>query len=143
MSQTSLDPTSHYQLIFDHALEDYQRKTGKDLTKEKLFHTLEGCTSPDAVLTTLREQIAVPGQSHSSNDKLTAWLIPTVNVISVFSSTISGAANVVSLTEIVVIGPDQPSDLFFEVSQPAGAIFTGIGVLLSVSTSVDLFSGLL
>jgi hypothetical protein len=104
MSQTSFEATSrNYQLIFNRALEAYRRKTGNDLIKDPLLLTLEACNSPDAVLTILREQIVVPGQSHSSSDKLTTWLIPTVNVISVFSATIGGAAGVVSLTNIVVI----------------------------------------
>ena len=105
MSQTSFEATSrNYQHIFNRALEAYQRKTGNDLTKDPLLLTLEACNSPNAVLTILREQIVVPGQSHSSgSDKLTTWLIPTVNVISVFSATIGGAAGVVSLTNIVVI----------------------------------------
>jgi hypothetical protein len=106
MSQTSLEAASrNYQLIFDSALEAYQKKTKKDLTKDPLLRTLEACKSPDAVLTILRDQILEPSQSHNSSDKLTAWLIPTVNVINVFSATVGGAAGLVSLTKIEVINP--------------------------------------
>ena len=98
-------PSSNYQSIFDGALEDYQRKTGKDLTKDPLFRSLETCNSPDAVLTILRAQIVGPGQSHSSSDRLTKWLIPTVKVINAFSETIGGAVALVSLTNVELISP--------------------------------------
>jgi hypothetical protein len=105
MSQTSVEAASrpNYQAIFDSALEAYEKKTGKDLTKNPLLRSLETCHSPDAVLTILRTQILGPGQSQSSGDKLTTWLNPTVNVINAFSATIGGAAGLVSLTKIEVI----------------------------------------
>jgi hypothetical protein len=110
MSQASPEAasSSNYQSIFDGALEAYQRKTGKDLTKDPLLRSLETCNSADAVLTTLRAQIAGPSQSHGSSDKFTKWLIPTVKVINAFSETIGGAVALVSLTNVC----DQPrSDL--------------------------------
>ena len=141
MPQTSLEAASrsNYQPIFDGALEAYQRKTGKDLTKDPLLRTLETCNSPDAVLTILRGQILEPGQSHDSTDKSTTWLIPTVKVINAFSETIGGAFALVSFTGVEVIGCRSPSDFFLEAYPPAGVIFTGIGVFLSVSIYIDLF----
>lgn len=94
---------SNYQYIFENALEAYQKKTGKDLTKDPLLHSLKTCRSPDAVLVLLRAQILGPGESQSKSDKLTRWLIPTVNVINVFSATIGGAAGLVSFTKIEII----------------------------------------
>jgi hypothetical protein len=107
MSQTSPEAASryNYQFIFDSALEAYERKTGKDLTKDPLLRSLETCSSPDAVLTLLRAQILGPGPSQSSGDKLTAWLIPTVNVINAFSATIGPGVSLVSLTKIEVMSP--------------------------------------
>jgi hypothetical protein len=145
MSQTSLRATScsNYQPIFDGAIEAYERKTGKDLTKDPLLRTLETCNSPDAVLTTLRAQIFGPGQSQSGTDKLTTWLEPTVNVINVFSATIGGGVGLVSLAVVEVISPPMSPLIFIlEVYPPARVIFTGIGVLLSVSICIDPFPGL-
>jgi hypothetical protein len=133
MPQTSLEAASrsNYQSIFDSALEAYKKKTGKDLTKDPLLRSLENCDSPDAVLTILRAQLLGPGQSQSSRDKMTTWLNPTVNVINAFSATIGGGVGLVSPTRIEISAPD----LIFvsEAYPPAGVIFTGIGVLLSVS----------
>jgi hypothetical protein len=107
MPQTPLEAASrsNYKSIFESALERYERKTGKDLTKDPLLHSLKTCNSPDAVLTLLRAQILGPGQSQSSSDKLTKWLNPTVNVINAFSATIGGAVGLVSLKKIDVISP--------------------------------------
>jgi hypothetical protein len=62
---------------------------------------------------------------------MTTWLNPTVNVINAFSATIGGGVGLVSPTRIEISAPD----LIFvsEAYPPAGVIFTGIGVLLSVS----------
>jgi len=87
MSQTHV-ATSNYQLIFDNALEAYRKKTKKELRSHSLLPKLQTCNSPDAVLTVLREQIPAFDQSHSTsgtNDKLTNWLNPTVNVLYSFS----------------------------------------------------------
>jgi hypothetical protein len=101
MTQTSpgLSSGSHYQSIFDRALESYKKKTGKDLISITLFREFEACGSPGDVITLLREQFSGLDQSWSGNDseKLANWLNPTVNAINVFSGTIGGSAALVCL----------------------------------------------
>jgi hypothetical protein len=101
MSQASPSTSSlsNYQAIFDRSLEAYEKKTGKDLTKDPLLHRLENCNSPDAVLTILRAQILEPGQPQSSRNRLTMWLDPTVNVLVAFSTTVGALVGQVSLDE--------------------------------------------
>jgi hypothetical protein len=135
MSQTPIATTSssNYQSIFDNAIEAYKKKTKKDLRSHPLLDKLQNCHSPDAVLSILYEQI--PGFDHScgSNDKLTKWLSPTVNVLCTFSGVIGGGIGMVSPKELRV---KAILDLIFliviQISQPTAVIFTGIGVLLSV-----------
>jgi len=135
MSQTPT-ATSNYQVIFDNALEAYKKKTKKELRSHPLLPKLQACNSPDAILAVLREQIPAFDQPHSTsgtNDKLTNWLNPTVNVLYSFSEAIGAGTGLVS-NESVRGGTGQ--GLIFAVVQvypPAGVIFTGIGVLLSVS----------
>ena len=107
MSQNpaSTSSNSTYQSIFDNALEAYKKKTKKDLRSHPLFAKLEACNSPDAVLTTLREQILQQDQSRSIDDKLTKWLNPTVNVIYNFSQAIGGGVSLVSLNGRRLICP--------------------------------------
>jgi len=98
MSQTPT-ATSSYQVIFDNALEAYKKKTRKELRSHPLLSKLQACNSPDAVLTVLREQIPMFDQSHSTsgtNDKLTNWLNPTVNVLYSFSEAIGAGIGLVS-----------------------------------------------
>ena len=97
MLQTSATPLSslNYQSIFDNALVAYRKKTGKDLRSDPLLAKLETCSSPDAVLTALRDQLPGFDRSGGNDDKLTRWLDPTVNVLLAFSSTIGAGASLV------------------------------------------------
>jgi fungal STAND N-terminal Goodbye domain len=88
--------SSNYKVIFDNALKAYKKKTGKDLAKDPLLRRLETCNSPDSVLDLLKDQIPGFDQSASSDEKLTKWVIPVVNVLYNFASTISGAVSLVS-----------------------------------------------
>jgi len=99
MSQTPT-ATSSYQVIFDNALEAYNKKTKKELRSHPLLPKLQACNSPDAVLTVLRDQIPTFDQSHitsGTNDKLklTNWLNPTVNVLYSFSEAIGAGGGLV------------------------------------------------
>jgi hypothetical protein len=104
MSPTSPTPTgqhpSHstrmYRSIFDSALKVYEEKTGKDLTSDPLHNRLETCNSPEGILVILRQQIPGVQESQSSDDGLTRWLKPTINVIQSLSTTIGGAVGSVS-----------------------------------------------
>ena len=99
MSQTPT-ATSNYQLIFDHALEAYKKKTKKELRSHPLLPKIQACNSPDAVLTVLREQISAFDQSDSTSstdDRLSKWLNPTVNVLYAFSGTIGAGISLVSI----------------------------------------------
>jgi hypothetical protein len=138
----SLTPiaTSNYQVIFDNALEAYKKKTKKELRSHPLLPKLQACNSPDAVLTVLREQIPAFDQSHSTsgtNDKLTNWLNPTVNVLFSFSGAIGAGISMVSNKSVRDGGVQGLIFIDVQVYPPAGVIFTGIGVLLSVSIPLD------
>ncbi|KAI0276067.1 hypothetical protein BGY98DRAFT_1188059 [Russula aff. rugulosa BPL654] len=132
MSAVPSTSTSHsnFASIFNSALEKYKRTTKQDLTKHPLLPSLQSCDSAEAILTVLREQTPGFNQSENSDDGLTTWVAPTVNVLYSFSATLGG-----------VVGLGFP---------PANIIFTGIGVLLlaakdaraSQDKLIDLFSGI-
>ena len=94
-----ISSSANYQAIFDNALEVYKKKTGKDLPSHPLFRRLEPCSSPDAVLDVLQEQIPAFTKSGSS---LTTWVKPTINVLYSFSSTIAGGVNLVTMVKLVI-----------------------------------------
>jgi hypothetical protein len=93
---TSASSPFNFNTIFNSALETYERRTKQDLTSNLLLPRLQACDSPEAVLAVLREQIPEIGQSHSADDKVTRWLIPTVNVLYGFSAAIGEGAGLAS-----------------------------------------------
>jgi hypothetical protein len=93
---TPTSSSSNYQSIFDNALEAYEKKTKEDLRSHPLLSKLESCHSPDAVLSVLREQIPGFNQSSNTNERLTKWLNPTVNVLHTFSGAIGGGISLVN-----------------------------------------------
>jgi hypothetical protein len=99
---------ANYLSIFDGALQEYKRKTGKDICSNPLFDKLQSCSSPDDIIAMLRQQIPAFDQSASwsSDDRLTRWLDPTVQVISAFSATIGAGVALVSPTPYEVIRPE-------------------------------------
>jgi len=104
MSQnpTATTSSSNYQSIFDNAIEAYKKKTKKDLRSHPLLDKLQNCDSPDAVLSILHEQIPGFDQSCGTDDNLTKWLNPTVNVLCTFSGVIGGGIGLESPKELRV-----------------------------------------
>ena len=126
--------SSNYQSIFNLALDAYREKTKSDLASHPLLSKLESCISPDATLALLREQIPGFDQARNGDDKLMRWLNPAVKVLCSFSATFSGGTSLVSFGVLkrYMQGPSLIYPLC-KAYPPAGVIFTGIGVLLSVS----------
>src|SRR6267154_2290311 len=116
---------SNFASIFNAALEKYNRKTKQDLTKHPLLPRLQSCHSPEAILTVLREQRPEFNQSQNSDDGLTNWVTPTVNVLYSFSATIGGVVGLVN----IIISPYHilQTEFTFQAFPPANIIFTGIG----------------
>ena len=99
MSTVPSTSTSHsnFAFIFNAALETYNRKTKQDLASHPLLPRLQSCGSPEAILTVLREQIPEFDQSQNSDDDLTKWVTPTVNVLYSFSATLGGVVELVNI----------------------------------------------
>jgi hypothetical protein len=80
MSLTHTTSTSsNFQLILDAALDQYTKRTGKDLFKHPLASIIEGCKSPDAILTIFQEQSRAFDEFRNGDPKLGNWLTPIVN----------------------------------------------------------------
>ncbi|KAF8492082.1 hypothetical protein F5888DRAFT_1909336 [Russula emetica] len=118
MSHTRPTSTSYsnFQLIFNNALKAYERRTKKDLLAHPLAAQLQPCDSPSSILIVLQQQVQELNQSQSSDERLTKWLDPTVNVLYTLSETLGEGVSL--------------------VFSPAKAIFAGIGVILSTAKDV-------
>ena len=89
---------SNFAFIFNAALETYNRKTKQDLSSHSLLPRLQNCDSAEAILTVLREQTPEFDKSRNSDDGLTKWVTPTVNVLYSFSATLGGVVGLVNIT---------------------------------------------
>ena len=122
-----------YMVIFESALRAYQETTKKDLIAHPLTAQLQTCDSPAEILSILQDQVNEFAQSRSGDERLTIWLVPTINVLYAFSATLGGGVGLVNINlsvgDIALIPIRQ-------VFSPASVIFAAIGALLSVSTLI-------
>ncbi|KAH9178051.1 hypothetical protein EDB89DRAFT_2239757, partial [Lactarius sanguifluus] len=102
---TSLQPSSstpNFHPIFEKALKEYKKKTGKEISTHPLAEEINGCSSIEAILTVLQGKANELNQSQSSDDRLTKWLTPTVNVLDALSATLGeGVGTVFPPTKII------------------------------------------
>ena len=128
--QQASSATLNFQPILDKALKEYKRKTGEELTTHPLAEEIKDCSSPDAILAMLQGKADELNQSQSSDERLTKWLTPTVNVLNAFSATLGQGVGTVSAHIFLYhICPNDHSQVF----PPTQIIFAGINILLVVS----------
>ena len=75
-------PLSNLKSLLDTALNEYKKKTGKDLQAIWLASELQTCESVDSVLDLLRDQAKT--LERSDDQKLMKWIDPLVHVLSIF-----------------------------------------------------------
>ena len=84
----TFNTTSTFQAIFEAALKDYAKKTGKDLydLDHPLTSKLDACDSPNSTLDIFREQVREFDESRKDDNKLFEGLKPIVTVIYTLST---------------------------------------------------------
>ena len=92
-STTASSPS--FETIFKEALEEYEKKTKKDIASHPLATQLKSCDSPSAILAILRAQVQTSDTSQIADERLTKWLDPTVNVLYAFSAIVGDAVGLV------------------------------------------------
>jgi hypothetical protein len=98
MSHPHLSAAS-FQLIFNNALNAYEKCTKIDLLTHPLIFELQACNSPAAILVVLHQKVQGLDQSQSSGDRRTKWLDPTVKVLYTLSATLEERVGLVSPKE--------------------------------------------
>ncbi|KAH9047945.1 ankyrin repeat-containing domain protein [Lactarius deliciosus] len=121
--QASASSTPNFQPIFEKALQEYNKKTGKDLTSHPLAAEIKCCDSPEAILTILEGKANELNESRSSDERLIKWLNPTVNILNALSATLGEGAG--------------------SIFPPTKIIFSGIGILLVVAKNTATSLGVL
>ena len=93
---TTTTSSANFQLIFNNALKEYEKRTKKDLLSHPLAAELQTCNSPSAILAVLHKQVQGLDQSPSGDDRWTEWLDPTVNVLHTLSDILGEGVSLVS-----------------------------------------------
>jgi len=96
--------SSNFQSVFNTALEAYEKKTKCKLLSHPLVAQLQSCDSPIAILSVLQDLIQKFDQRRSSDERLTDWLNPTVNVLYAFSDLIGQGVGLVSFHLAIFLG---------------------------------------
>ncbi|KAH8999667.1 hypothetical protein EDB86DRAFT_3242664 [Lactarius hatsudake] len=87
------------------ALKEYTKRTGKELITHPLAEEITSCDSPEAILAMLQGKANELNQSQSSDERLTKWLTPTVNVLNALSATLGeGVGTVFPPTKMIFSG---------------------------------------
>ncbi|KAH9033912.1 hypothetical protein EDB85DRAFT_2144696 [Lactarius pseudohatsudake] len=134
--QASSSSIPNFLPIFEKALQEYKKKTGKDLTTHPLATEIESCRSPDAILTVLQWKADELNQSRNSDERLTKWLNPTVNILNALSATPGEGAGSVSRPPrfaLPVFALTLTLRYSVTVFPPTKIIISGISILLVVS----------
>ena len=93
----SSSSSSNFQSVLNAALDVYEKKTKNKLRTHPLAARLQSCDSPTTILSVLQDLIEQFDRHRRSDERLTNWLNPTVNVLYAFSSTLGQGVGLVSL----------------------------------------------
>jgi len=101
--------TDNFTAIFQVASREYQRVTGKPLDTHPFSKELDSCDSPEAVSNVLRTQAQAFSKFRKGDEKLMAWLDPTVNILFTFSATLGEGIGLVSHRVLpILLSPAAP-----------------------------------
>ena len=85
--------SSHLRVLFEAALEEYQKQTGIELSKHPLAERLQDCSSVESVTVILREQ-AQDFKDFREKDKVFKPLKKVLTVLDGLSSAANSAQDV-------------------------------------------------
>jgi translation elongation factor EF-1beta len=105
--------------MFETALANYEKQTGKDLSKHPFADKLRGCDSADSVLHLFQEQAQAFDEYRNGDRNLMKWLNQTVHLLHALTSS-------ETLSEGVGL-----------VFPPAKVVFSGICILLTAAKDVS------
>jgi hypothetical protein len=87
-NKTAGPSADSFSAIFNAALNEYQTLTGKSLDTHPFAAQLDTCQNPEAVPNLLRTQAQAFSKFRKGDEKLMAWLDPTIHILSMFSDTL-------------------------------------------------------
>jgi len=82
--------SSNSQLIFNHALGAYKKRTKNDLLAHPLTAQLQACNSPTAIVALLHRKFQELNQARNNDERPPKWLNPTVDTLYALSEKLGG-----------------------------------------------------
>ncbi|KAF8273970.1 hypothetical protein EI94DRAFT_1696285 [Lactarius quietus] len=87
---TPLTDSDRFKVIFEAALEAYNKTTKQSLEGHPLLTQLKSCDSPTAILDLLRGLINL-----NADEGLKKWLKPMIHILYAFSATLGGGISLI------------------------------------------------
>ena len=95
-NQTTGSSTDNFTAIFNAAISEYRRLTGKRLDTHPFAAQLDTCQSPEAISNVLRTQAQAFRKFHEGDERLMKWLDPTIRILCTLSDTLGQGIGLVS-----------------------------------------------
>ena len=95
-NQTAGPSTDNFSAIFNVASAEYQRLTRKSLDTHPLAAQLDTCRNPETISNVLRTQAQAFGKFREDDERLMAWLDPTICILLTFSDALGEGIGLVS-----------------------------------------------
>ena len=124
--------SSRFRLLFESALQEYQKQTGTTLTSHPLAEKLQDCDSIESVTAVLQEQARAFSEFRDGDGRIMKSLKAVVSVVYTLSvSTALGEAIELVRWKISICVPDLRC-FILQPFPPAKAIIAGFAILLAV-----------
>ena len=82
----STNSSLELKLLFETALNEFEKRAGSNLTQHQIIDKLMNCESADSVIDVLQEQAEAFRNFRGDDGKLMTWLKRTVNVLYTLST---------------------------------------------------------
>jgi len=120
----------HFQILFDSALQAYEKNTGVTLAEHPLAAQLQGCHSVESITMLLQHQ-AKHFSDFRGKMRIMKLIENTVSILSTLSAN-TALGNPIGLVRERTDRMFHVSDNFLQAFPPANAIQAGLAVLLAV-----------
>ena len=82
----STNPSPELKLLFETALNEFEKRAGSNLAQHQIIDKLVNCESADSVIDVLQEEAQAFRDFRGDDGKLITWLKRTVNALYTLST---------------------------------------------------------
>ena len=97
-NQTAGPSTDNFIAIFNAATDEYQRLTGKCLDTHPFATQLKTCQNSEAISNVFQAQEQAFYKIFKGDERLMAWLDPTIHILFTFSAMLGEGIGLVSIS---------------------------------------------